>query len=186
MYHQGELKSMTASGVKQLLKKGQTMWAHVFTITAVDMTVEETEPVELRAVLAEFPDVFAEPKSLPPRRTHDYSIPLKKEASPVNIRPYRYSYFQKNEIEKQITDMLNSGIIQPSHSPFSSPVLLVKKKDDTWRFCINYRELNKMTIRDKFPIPLVEDLMDELHGSCIYLSTSSDLEDKVDLYTAGL
>lgn len=119
-------------------------------------------------MLQEFPDVFAEPTTLPPAKSHDHHIPLKSNAIPVSIRPYRYNFFQKNEIEKQVSEMLNNGMIQPNHSPFSSPVLLVKKKDGSWRFCIDYRELNNMTIKDKFPILLVDDLMDELNGSCIY------------------
>lgn len=122
----------------------------------------------ISGVLEEFLDVFEEPKTLLPQRSHDHSISLKLNVTTVSIRPYRYNHFQKNKIEKQVNEMLNSVIMQPSHSPCSSPVLLVKKKDESWRFCINYRELNKMTIKDKFPIPLVDDLMDELKGSCIY------------------
>ncbi|XP_019265828.1 PREDICTED: uncharacterized protein LOC109243359 [Nicotiana attenuata] len=165
---EGSLQSLSAAGVKQLLKKGQLLWAHLFTITAQPTTEERSIPGQIRRLLIEFSGVFAEPKSLPPQRSHDHFTPLKSDTAPVSIRPYRYNHFEKNELEKQVTDMLNNGIIQPSHSPFSSPVLFVKKKDGSWRFCIYYRELNKMTVKDKFPIPLVDDLMDELNGSCIY------------------
>lgn len=95
--------------------------------------------------------------------SHNHHIPMKSDVALVYIRPSRYNYIQKNEIEKQVSDMLKHGTIQPSHSPFYSPVLLVKKKDGSWRFCIDYRELNKTTIKNKFSIPFVED-MDELHG----------------------
>ena len=84
-------------------------------------------------------------------------------AHPVNVWPYRYSPQQKLEIEKQITEMLQKGVIQYSSSPFASLVLLVKKKDGTWRFCVDYRALNSITVKDKSPI--VEELIDKLHGA---------------------
>lgn len=132
IYSQAELKSMSTTGVKQMLKKGQAIWAHLFTITSQSVprgAEGEGVPAAISEVIAEFPDVFAEPKGLPPKRAHDYHIPLKNNANLVSLRPYRYNYFQKNEIEKQVNEMLRNQIIQPNHSSFSSPVLLVKKKD---------------------------------------------------------
>jgi hypothetical protein len=80
----------------------------------------------------------------------------------VNIRPYRYPPALKTEIEKQIEDMLKKGIIQPSSSLFFSPILLVKKKDGTYRFCVDFRHLNGLTLKSKFPIPVSDQLMDEI------------------------
>ena len=98
-------------------------------------------------MLVKYADIFAEPKSLPPARLFDHAIPLKLRAMPVSLRPYRYNFHQKNELEKQVKEMLSSGIIQASQSPYSSPALLVKKKDGTWRFCVDYRGLNDLTIK---------------------------------------
>ena len=122
----------------------------------------------MQQILGEFEDVFQEPFKLPPLREIDHHIPLKEGTQPINVRPYRYAYFQKAEIEKQVQAMLDVGIIRPSTSPYSSPVLLVKKKDDTWRFCTDYRALNAATIKDRFPIPTVDDMLDELYGATYF------------------
>ncbi|OMO64097.1 reverse transcriptase [Corchorus capsularis] len=99
---------------------------------------------------------------LPPTRGHDHHIPLKDESQAIKLRPYRYPTVQKNVIEHMVQEMKDSGVIRDNNSSFASPVVLVKKKDGTWRLCIDYRQLNKLTIKDKFSIPLVEELLDEL------------------------
>ncbi|GKE03848.1 putative unclassified retrotransposon protein, partial [Tanacetum coccineum] len=122
----------------------------------------------VQSVLFEFADIFQEPKGLPPRRFQDHSIPLLPGSQPVSSRPYRQPYYQKTEIEKQVRELLQQGLIRPSHSPFSSPVLLVKKSDGTWRFCVDYRALNDITVKDKYPIPIIDELLDELYGAKVY------------------
>lgn len=120
---------------------------------------------EVQALLTEFSNLFAEPSSLPPRRDCDHSIPLIPGAQPVSVRQYRYSPKLKSEIEEQVSELLKTGIIQPSRSPFSSPVLLVRKKDHSWRMCVDYRMLNALTVKSKFPIPVIDELLDELSSA---------------------
>ncbi|XP_042059584.1 uncharacterized protein LOC121804108 [Salvia splendens] len=129
--------------------------------TTVEDFPPDTSP-DVRLVLEQFRPVFVVPMRMPPRRDFDHRIHLLPDSKPVNVRPYRYPYFQKNEIERQVREMLEQGIIQRSHSPFSSMVLLIRKKDGTFRFCIDYRALNLATVPDHFPIPTADELFDEL------------------------
>jgi hypothetical protein len=116
-------------------------------------------------LLDKFQSLFHPPTTIPPSRTINHAITLTQGSNPVNTRPYRYPQFQKQEIEMQIKDMLQQGLIQHSSSAFSSPVLLVKKKDGNWRFCVDYRALNAITIKDRFPIPSIDELLDELYST---------------------
>ncbi|XP_038715137.1 uncharacterized protein LOC120008853 [Tripterygium wilfordii] len=151
--------------VEKLRKqRGQCFAIHVNHAPLIGQEQDKV-PEEVSPILNEFSGVLEEPKTLPPPRPFDHRIPIKNEASPVNVAPYRYAHFQKNEIERQVREMLQNGLIRPSNSPFSSPVLLVKKKDGTWRFCTDYRALNSVTIKDRFPIPTIDDMLDELGGA---------------------
>lgn len=123
---------------------------------------------QLRELMTDYTDIFSLPSGLPPSRPFDHRIPLKPHTAPVNVRPYRYPHFQKRKIERLVGDMLKDGVIRPSTSTSSSSVILVKKKDGTWRFCVDYSALNAVTIRDRFPIPTVEELLDELAGAHIF------------------
>jgi hypothetical protein len=116
-------------------------------------------------LLAEFEDVFTAPTGLPPPRSRDHHIHLLPDTAPVAVRPYRYPQLQKDELERQCRTLEQQGLIRRSTSAFSALVLLVKKGDGTWRLCVDYRAVNDRTVKNKFPIPVVEELLDEMRGA---------------------
>lgn len=154
-------KRMTATNA---IAEAYTIQCYSIDTTDKSLHLPDSTPTDLAAVLHEFASVFALPSGLPPSRSHDHSIVLKVGVKAIKVRPYRYPVSQKAQIEKMVAEMLTKGLIQPSTSPFSAPVLLVRKKDGTWRLCTYYRALNAATIKDSFPIPTIDELLDELHG----------------------
>lgn len=127
---------MTARQLKGMAKAGAI--SQLVQLCALEEKgLEQGLPLEVQEVLNRFQDRFQEPGTLPPHRQFDHGIPLMPGTKPVNLKPYRYSPGQKDEIERQVSQMLKQGIIKPSTSPFASPVLLVRKKDGTWRFCVD-------------------------------------------------
>ena len=105
-------------------------------------------PEEIQQVLQQFESVFLPLSGLPLNRSHDHAINLREGADIPNIWPCHYPHYQKTGIEKLVRKMLGSGVIRPSISPYASPIILVNKKDGSWRFGIDYRALNKITIPD--------------------------------------
>ncbi|KAJ4783151.1 polyprotein [Rhynchospora pubera] len=153
--------------VQEGRKGSEILVAHLFKVE-VENRKEIEVAQELKPILTEYAYLFEEPTTLPPHRNIDHQIQLLPDAKPINLRPYRQSYFQKLEVEKIIEELLRNKFIQPSTSPFASPVILVKKKDSTWRLCVDYRQLNACTVKNRFPIPMIEDLLDELNGAKVF------------------
>ena len=125
-------------------------------------------PEAIATLLLDYKTVFASPEGLPPLREHEHHITLKEGTQAISQRPYRYSYYQKNKIENIVKELLSVGFIRNSSSSFASPVLLVRKANGSWRMCIDYRALNQETIKDKYPIPVIDELLDELFGTAVF------------------
>jgi hypothetical protein len=119
----------------------------------------------VQRLLDKFAFVFATPSGLPPRRQYDHQIPLVPGARPVSMRPYRIAPKLKSELERQIQELLEQGVITHSNSAFASPVILVKKDENAWRLVIDYRHLNALTVKGKYPLLVIDGLLDELSGS---------------------
>ncbi|GJU59652.1 putative reverse transcriptase domain-containing protein [Tanacetum coccineum] len=120
-------------------------------------------------VVREFPEVFPEDlPSLPPVRQVEFQIDLIPGATPVARAPYRLAPSEMQELSNQLQELADRGFIRPSTSPWGAPVLFVKKKDRSFRMCIDYRELNKLTVKNRYPLPRINDLFDQLQGSSVY------------------
>ncbi|KAG8503464.1 hypothetical protein CXB51_001447 [Gossypium anomalum] len=131
---------------------------------------ESEKKLETVPIVCEFPDVF--PKELPgllPIREVEFSIELVPRTTPISIALYRMALTELKELKSQLQELTDRGFARPSFSPWGAPVLFVKKKDGTMRMCIDYRQLNKVTIKKKYPLPLIDDLFDQLKGASVFL-----------------
>jgi hypothetical protein len=133
-------------------------------------TIEGDKPsLDDNPILREYRDVFLEEvQGFPPRRDMDFSIELAPGAVPVSRTPYQMRTPELVEIKLQLKEMMDKGYVQPSMSPWGAPVLFVKKKDGTLRLCIDYRKLNKVTIKNKYPLPRIDELFNQLGGASIF------------------
>ena len=140
-----------------------------FLVSIVDSSkVAAVGPNETR-VVCEFPDLFpSDLPGLPPQREIEFVIELAPGVQAVSRAPYRMAPAELKELKIQLQELLDLGFIRPSFSPWGAPVLFVKKKDGTLRMCIDYRELNKLTIKNKYPLPRIDDLFDQLQGKTVF------------------
>ncbi|GJW51609.1 putative reverse transcriptase domain-containing protein [Tanacetum coccineum] len=135
--------------------------------------VTEKEPSKKQLqdvpVIRNFPEVFPDDlPGLPPSRQVEFRIELVPGAAPVARAPYRLAPSELKELSDQLKELLEKGFIRPSSSPWGAPVLFVKKKDGSFRMCIDYRELNKLTVKNRYPLPRIDNMFDQLQGSSIY------------------
>ncbi|GKA02066.1 putative reverse transcriptase domain-containing protein [Tanacetum coccineum] len=152
---------------KYLLKGCPIFLAHVTTKKAEDKSEEKR--LEDVPIVRDFPDVFPEDlPGLPPARQVEFQIDLVPGAAPVARAPYRLAPSEMKELSEQLQELSDKGFIRPSSSPWGAPVLFVKKKDGSFRMCIDYRELNKLTVKNRYPLPRIDDLFDQLQGSSVY------------------
>ena len=149
---------------RRLIRKG----SQAFLCSVVDTQISPPSVEDIH-VVREFPDVFPDelPGSLVDREIEFY-IDLNPSTRPMSKAPYRMSPSELKELKVQLQDLLDKGFIRPSVSPWGAPVLFVRKKDGTMRLCIDYRELNKVTIKNKYPLPRVDDLFDQLQGAQVF------------------
>ena len=116
--------------------------------------------------MCEYVDVFPdELPGLPPQRVVDFCIELHPGTSPISMTPHRMAPVELQELRVQLHELLDKGFIRPSTSPWGAPVLFAKKKGKTLRLCIDYRQLNRVTIKNRYPLPRIEDLFDQLRGA---------------------
>ena len=137
---------------------------------------EERPDLDLPQVVCDYVDVFPdELPGLPLQRVVDFGIELHPGTSPISMTPHRMAPVELQELRVQLHELLDKGFIRPSTSPWGAPVLFVKKKEKTFRLCIDYRQLNRVTIKNRYPLPRIDDLSDQLRGARVY--------SKIDLRT---
>ena len=149
-----------AMAAQRMLRKGcQSYLAYVVETENEGILVDEIP------VVTEFPDDIV---GLPPDREVEFIIDLIPETEPISIPPYRMAPAELRELKAQLEELLSKGFIRPSISPWGPPVFFVKKKDGSLRLCIDYRQLNRFTIHNQYPLPRIDELFNQLQGFRVY------------------
>nr|GEW55432.1 putative reverse transcriptase domain-containing protein [Tanacetum cinerariifolium] len=166
--NESRLNIISCSKAQEYMSKG----CHVF-LANITSTKDEDKSrgkrLEDVPVVREFPEVFPEDlPGIPPTRQVEFRIDLVPGATPVARAPYRLAPSEMKELADQLQELTDKGFIRPSSSPWGAPVLFVKKKDGSFWMCIDYRELNKLTVKNRYPLPRIDDLFDQLQGSSVY------------------
>nr|XP_043633162.1 uncharacterized protein LOC122604339 [Erigeron canadensis] len=144
-------------------EKSESYEKHVMSVVSKEITLGSVP------VVCDFPDVFPDVlPGLPPSRQLDFCIDLVPDAAPVAKSPYRLAPSEMHELAAQLKKLQDKGFIRPSHSSWRAPILFDKKKDGSFRMCIDYRELNKLTVKNRYPLPRIDDLFDQLHGAMYF------------------
>ena len=160
----GTLKLMSCTKAQKYLRKKYIAFlAHIVDKKDKDKSLNDIP------IIRDYPEVFPDDlPGIPPVRQVEFRIDLVPGATPIAKSPYRLAPSEMQELASQLQELSDKGFIRPSHSPWGAPVLFVKKKDGTFRMCIDYRELNKLTIKNRYPLPRIDDLFDQLQGSSWY------------------
>ena len=176
----GTAHGMTEGEKRHLMKETSPVTKEVPAETVIEEHIQKADLEVrgyLRRILEDYRDIFPSklPYGSPPKRQLDHEIDTVPGEAPPHKSPYRLSSTEMEEQRRQVELLLEQGWIRPSSSPYSAPVLFVPKKDGKWRMCIDYRALNKITAKNRYPVPKVEELMDRLHGARYFT--------KIDLYS---
>jgi hypothetical protein len=166
---QGIPRSVTIIEISTMqLKKCYRKGCQIFAAHMEEASKDKVSNLKDHAVLQDFEDVFKEVPGIPPKRDIDFSINLMPGAAPVSKTPYIMSTPELKELKIQIEELLKKGYICPSLSPWGAPVLFVKKKYGTLILSIDFKQLNKVTIKNKYPLPRIDDLFDQLKDAKIF------------------
>jgi len=156
---------LSTKQLKQLERDGIMMFSLM-----VSLSIENQAVIDKLQVVCDFLEVFHdEIPDVPPEREVKFSIDLVHGTKPASMTPYRMSASELAKLKKQLEDLLEKKFVRPSVSPWGAPVLLVKKKDGSMRLCIDYRQLNNVTIKNRYPLPRIDDLMDQLVGARVFI-----------------
>ncbi|CAI5471221.1 unnamed protein product [Closterium sp. Yama58-4] len=166
----GDIPETTLARFERMVNEGDAGYVALVMAAAEEVKPGSELPAAVKEVLEQYKDIMPDdlPAGVPPARTHEHEIVEEPGAKPVSRAPYRLSPTELTDMKKQIEYLLDRQLIRPSTSPYGAPVLFTPKPDGSLRMCIDYHALNKLTVKNKYPIPRIDDLLDQLRGATVF------------------